>query len=613
MNTQQEWALNSIIDTGQCAKCGTCTILCPNNILTFQDTPKLTSPCLRKGRGTCHEVCPRVSSGRYQIEIREKLKNEIYTTPYTQEEALKKIISTLLEQNKIDGAIIVGEDHWKSLSLIIKDKDDLKTETHENNYKESPLKALEELGKLDLERIAIAALPCQIRGFRKIQYFPYLAKHDLEQSKQGKPIKIPEIKYLIGQFCTDKYNYGDMTQVLKDEGINLNKVKKFKLEVPKLKIDTTEKTYTLPLKPIHMNEGCKLCDDYEAELADISLGVSKNNTTNIIIRKDELDIFKNILDLTPDTEDLPKNKREHKKNRFKTAVKNRQENNQPISYYWNADYPGVGKQADGNYFIRLIIGKAGWYTTEEMQKIIDIANQYHLRLKITDRAGYELHDIKPELLTEMVEILNKNGLASGTEGPLVRVTLACPGSLNCKSGIIPSTTIAEKIDEEFGEYPTPYKFKPAVTGCPNQCVRPNIHDFGIMGLKYTKINEDKCENCGRCNEVCKKEAISYEEGVAKRNTDLCVTCGNCSKACPYDAIEITGIGYRVFIGGKSGRETVEGKEIDLKSEEELYPLLEKVLIAYNKLADKPQRERLAATIQRIGYDKFMEEVNSIQL
>ena len=120
--------------------------------------------------------------------------------------------------------------------------------------------------------------------------------------------------------------------------------------------------------------------------------------------------------------------------------------------------------------------------------------------------------------------------------------------------------IREKLKNEI--YTTPYKFKPAVTGCPNQCVRPNIHDFGIMGLKYTKINEDKCENCGRCNEICKKEAISYDEGVAKRNTDLCVTCGNCSKACPYDAIEITGIGYRVFIGGKSGRETVEGKEID---------------------------------------------------
>ena len=56
-----EWKLNEIVDNGLCAKCGTCVVVCPNNLLTFEEVPKLTEECLRKGNGMCHDVCPRVS------------------------------------------------------------------------------------------------------------------------------------------------------------------------------------------------------------------------------------------------------------------------------------------------------------------------------------------------------------------------------------------------------------------------------------------------------------------------------------------------------------------------------------------------------------------------
>ncbi len=611
MKTQEKWLLNNIINTDQCAKCGTCTILCPNHILTFEDTPKLTNTCLRNGRGTCHEICPRVSSGKYQISIREKLGKKQYTTPYTQEETIKKIIETLMKEGKIDGAIIVGDDHWKSLSLIIQDTEELEKETHQFKYKESPLSALEEMGKLNLEKIAIAALPCQILGFRKIQYFPYLAKHELEKSKQGKPIKIPEIKYLIGEFCTEKYDYGNMTEVLKEENIDINLVKKFHRDVPKLKIETEEKTYTLPLKPIKMNEGCKLCKDYEADMADISVGVD-DNTTCVIIRKDEFNIFKEILNLKEDEKDLPKTRREHKINRFKVNVVKREENNMPLSYYWIGDYPGVGKQMDGNHFIRIKAGHAGWYTTEEIENILDITKKYKLSVKITTRGAYELHDVKPSEVPEIINEINKKGLRTGSEGPLVRSTLACPGDSACKSGLIDTVKIADKIEDKFAEYPTPYKFKFAVTGCPNKCVRPTIHDIGIMGIKYTKINPDKCVNCGRCAEVCKLDAITYTD-IAVRDDDLCIDCGKCSKACPHKAIETVHEGFEVYLGGKSGREIVEANKVNIKTEEELYPFIEKVLITYNKLADKPQRERVADTIAKIGFDNFIEEVKNTKI
>ncbi len=613
MKIEQEWALDNIINTDQCAKCGTCTILCPNNLLTFEEAPKLTATCLRKGHGTCHEICPRVSSGKYQIKIRENLEEEKFTTKLSKEETVNKIIKHLMDTKKIDGAILVGDDHWKSLSLIIKDTDELNSDSHITNYKKSPLDALKQMGQLKLEKIAIVALPCQINGFRKIQYFPYLAKHEIETSKQGKPVKIPEIKYLIGQYCTEKYDHTSMTTFLKEKEIDIETVNKFYLDIPKLKIETTEEIYELPIQGIPMNPGCRLCNDYEATLADISVGVPNNKDTSVIIRKRELDEFKDILELEEDTNDLPSFKRENKLQRFKDTIKERQENNEPLSYYWLADYPGVVKQADKNYFIRITSDKGGWYSPEDIQKIVNIASEYNHRIKITTRGAYELHDVKPETVEEVVHKLNELGLTTGSEGPVVRATLACPGKPNCGSGLFETISLTKKIQEKFAEYPTPYKFKFAVSGCPNKCVRPTIHDIGIYGVRYPKINEDKCVNCGRCNEVCKLEAISYETGVASQDKDKCIHCGKCVKACPNKAIDVIKDGFEVTLGGKSGREIVEGQLVDIKTEEELFPFIEKVLITYNKLADKPQRERIASTIERVGFDNFLKEVENVKL
>ncbi|MCD7781151.1 MAG: Coenzyme F420 hydrogenase/dehydrogenase, beta subunit C-terminal domain [Methanosphaera sp.] len=611
MKTQEEWSLNSIINSEQCAKCGTCTILCPNNILTFDDGPKLEDKCLRKGRGTCHEVCPRVSSGGYQIRIRENLKEDKYITKYSESDTLKNIIKYLLDNNEIDGALIVGSDHWKSLSLIIKEESDLDN-PKEKSYKTSPLMALEELKQLNLEKIVIAALPCQISGFRKIQYFPYIAKHDIEKSKTGSPVKIPEIKYLIGEYCTGKYDYGDMNKVLKDEGIQLDDVKKFYMKSPNLIIETNKKTYTLKLKPIRMNSACKLCKDYEAELADISIGSHDNKTTSVIIRKNKLNPLKDVLNLEEDINDINKEKRERKIKRFNIEVKKREDEELPLSYYWNGDYPGVGKQMDGNHFIRLKVGKAGWYTTEKISEIVEISNKYNLTIKMTNRGAYELHDVKPKDVVTISEELKARGLEAGSEGPLVRSTIACPGSASCTSGIIDSISITNTLEDKFKEYPTPYKFKMAVTGCPNQCVRPTIHDIGVMGKRFTKINPDKCLNCGRCNEVCKLEAISYTN-VAIRDENICIDCGKCYKACPHNAIELINESFEVYVGGKSGRQIIEGHKVNISTLDELYSFVEKVLIAYNDLSNKPQRERLADTINRIGYKKFINYVDEIQL
>lgn len=69
----------------------------------------------------------------------------------------------------------------------------------------------------------------------------------------------------------------------------------------------------------------------------------------------------------------------------------------------------------------------------------------------------------------------------------------------------------------------------------------------------SKIDPDKCKNCGQCKAACPYNAITYvpvpceqacpvdaihkgENGFAQINFDKCISCGQCMEACPFGAI-----------------------------------------------------------------------------
>ncbi|WP_017981026.1 Coenzyme F420 hydrogenase/dehydrogenase, beta subunit C-terminal domain [Methanocaldococcus villosus] len=608
-----EWKLSKIYDTGFCSLCSTCSIVCPNNLIAFDNRPYLKDECLRKGNGMCFEVCPRVSSGKYQIKIREGFKEEYYYGKSDIEGqdggVVTKFLLYLLENNKIDAAIVVGDENWKPVSLVVKDKEDL-LKTSKSKYFISTLEALKEAAERGFEKVAVVGLPCQINGLRKLQYFPYLAKHDFELGRNGKPIKLPKIEYLIGLFCHGKFSYESVIKALEKRGIKIEDVKKFDIKKD-LFVYLSDRVEKIPLEELEMCSGCKVCRDFTSELADVSVGSvgSPEGYSTIIIRTKKGEEIKNAIELKEGV-DVEKIKKlaEKKIKRFKKEIERRKENNEFVSFYWTSDYGGVGKRADGTYFIRIRAKPAGFYDKECVKVILDIVDKYNLRLKVTDRQGFELHNVSGFDVEDIIEELNKHNIITGSEGPLVRVTLACPGEGNCSSGIIKTEEVAKIIEENFKEYPAPYKFKIAISGCPNKCVRPNIHDIGIVGVRYPKVN-DNCNGCGRCYEVCKVEAIDIRGETSYTNYNVCIGCGKCIKECPNDAREVLEEGYLLYIGGKSGREVVEGVKIGIiKDNDTIIKIIDNVLKTYKKYAKKPQRERLSAVMERVGKGKFLDEV-----
>lgn len=611
-----EWKLNKIVDEDICAKCGTCSIVCPNSIIDFTNHPELKEQCLRDGNGMCQEVCPRVSTGAHQIKIRANfLGNEKYyygkgNVKGQSGGVVTTFLQGLINDNKIDGAIVVGDDHWKPVSLIVTDSEGLIDAT-KSKYTISSLQAVREAGEMGLERVAVVALPCQVSGLRKIQYYQYLAKHSEERGKNGKPAKLPKIEYIIGLFCTGKFDYEELLKILKEKNIDINNVTKFNVEGPNFIISTANEDIKVKISDINTSSGCLMCRDFDANMADVSIGEkgSPEENSTIVIRTEKGKEINNYIDLKEGVkvEEIDKLK-EFKEKRFQKEIQRREEEKQYNSYYYNGDYGGVGQGQQGLNFIRCRANPAGFYDADLVTKVAQITSKFEGKVKFTNRGELELHEIKPKFVEPMVYELRELGLTNGGEGPLVRSTLACPGNGHCVLGLIDTVDLAEKCEEKYAERPATYKFKIAISGCPNKCVRPSITDFGINGVKFPETNEEKCNGCGRCQDVCKVEALEIRGDVSITNHDICIGCGKCFGACPHDAKDVIYEGYSLYIGGKGGRETIEGSQMYVKTEEELFQTLQAVLETYDKFGKKPQKERLAKTMERIGAATFLSEV-----
>ena len=108
-------------------------------------------------------------------------------------------------------------------------------------------------------------------------------------------------------------------------------------------------------------------------------------------------------------------------------------------------------------------------------------------LTYTTRLSVEIQGIPYEKIEKFQEFIAKEGLETGGTGAKVRPVVSCKGT-TCQYGLLDSYGISEKIFERFykgyRQVALPHKFKIAVGGCPNNCVKPNLNDVGIMDREF---------------------------------------------------------------------------------------------------------------------------------
>ena len=222
---------------------------------------------------------------------------------------------------------------------------------------------------------------------------------------------------------------------------------------------------------------------------------------------------------------------------------------------------------DGQHFSCRVITENGAITAEQLINVAEIAKKYgNGDISLTSRLTLEIPGIKYENIEATKEYLKKDNLVSGGTGSRVRPIVPCKGSV-CTFGLCDTqgigTTLHKEFYEKWYDVKLPHKFKIGVGGCPNNCVKPSLNDFGVVGQFVPEFDEDMCSGCKKCmpKETCKVGAISIVDGKAFIDRDKCNNCGLCIGKCHFDAIEEGKKGLKIYLGGKWGKTSRRGTPI----------------------------------------------------
>ncbi len=255
-----------------------------------------------------------------------------------------------------------------------------------------------------------------------------------------------------------------------------------------------------------------------------------------------------------------------------------------------------------------VITRNGKITAAEAAVLAEAAERFGSgELAMTSRLTVELQRVPYANIEPLIAFLSGHGLETGGTGAKVRPVVSCKGT-TCQYGLIDTFALSEAIHERFykgwHDVKLPHKFKIAVGGCPNNCVKPELNDLGVIGARPPVVDLDKCRGCGRCQvaQACPIQVPTVAEGKLVLDGSRCNSCGRCLGKCPFGAVTHPVTGYRVYIGGRWGKRVARGRALDviLPDQAQVMTVIERALCLFRDqgLAG----ERFADTIARIGFE-----------
>ena len=261
-----------------------------------------------------------------------------------------------------------------------------------------------------------------------------------------------------------------------------------------------------------------------------------------------------------------------------------------------------------------VITRNGKITAAEARTIAEAAELYGSgEVTMTSRLTMEIQGVPFDNIEPLREYLMQAGLETGGTGSKVRPVVSCKGT-TCQYGLIDTFALSEEIHERFfhgySSVKLPHKFKIAVGGCPNNCVKPDLNDLGIIGQRVPQIDLEKCRGCKVCQieNNCPIGVAKMADGRITIDETACNHCGRCVGRCPFHAVEDYTNGYRVYIGGRWGKKVAQGRYLDkvFTDKEEVLSIVEKAILLFREQGITG--ERFADTVARIGFENVQEQL-----
>lgn len=263
----------------------------------------------------------------------------------------------------------------------------------------------------------------------------------------------------------------------------------------------------------------------------------------------------------------------------------------------------------------------GLIDPESLMTVSKISKEYgDGQIHITTRQGFEILGIDMEKMPEVNKMIqpviekldiNQDKKNTGYGAAGTRNISGCIGNKICPKAQYNTTEFVKKIEKEI--FPHDLHFKVALTGCPNDCIKARMQDFGVIGTCLPEYEKERCVNCGACVKKCKNYsvgALREENNKIIRNEEKCIGCGECVLNCPMGAWTRSSKKYfKLMLLGRTGKTNPRLAEDWLRwvDEDSIVKIIKNT---YNYVAEyiDPKapngKEHIGYIVDRTGFQEF---------